>query len=103
MIDEKYLEAIKDKIVMAVSPEKIILFGSYATGKATEDSDLDLVVVWDTELNPHKRNVYLDGLFRNRDFSLDIFAFTKNEVERFKNTPGTLLYEAFHNGRVIYG
>ena len=41
MIDEKKLEKIKEKIVNAVSPEKIILFGSYARGKATGESDID--------------------------------------------------------------
>lgn len=103
MIDEKRLEEIKEKIVKAVSPEKIILFGSYATGTATEESDLDLLVIWDTDLNPHKRNLFLSRLFPKRDFSLDIFAFTKKEVERLKDIAGTILYEAFHNGKVIYG
>jgi len=103
MIDERKLDEIKEQIVKAVSPEKIILFGSYARGNATEESDIDLLVVWNTELNPHKRNVYLDSLFRERDFPLDIFAFTISETERFKHIPGTLLYEAFHNGKVIYG
>ncbi len=103
MIDEKRLEEIKEQIVKAVSPEKIILFGSYATGTATEESDLDLLVIWDTDLNPHKRNLFLSKLFPKRDFSLDIFAFTKKEVERLRDIAGTILYEAFHHGKVIYG
>lgn len=103
MINSQKLEEIKKKIVEAVFPEKIILFGSYAKGDATEESDIDIVVVWETDLNPHERNLFLDKLFSRRNFPLDIFAFTKKEVERLKDIPGTLLYEVFHYGKVIYG
>jgi len=103
MIDEKIIETIKKKIVAAVSPEKIILFGSYATGKATKESDLDLVVVWNSDLNSHERNIFLSKLFPKRNFSLDIFAFTRKEAEKLKDVAGTIVYEAFHHGKVIYG
>ena len=103
MIDEKKIDAIKNKIVNTVSPETIILFGSYAKGEPTEESDLDIVVIWDSDFNPHKRNLFLSRLFPGRDFSLDIFAFTKGEAEKLKNVKGTILYEAFHYGKVIYG
>lgn len=103
MINSQKLEEIKERIVRAVSPEKIILFGSYARENATEESDIDLLVVWDTALNHHERNLYLDGLFDNRDFPLDIFAFTRDEFKKFKDMPGTMLYEASHYGKLIYG
>lgn len=103
MLTEKKINEIKTKIVNAVYPEKILLFGSYARGDATKDSDLDLVVIWDTNLNPHQRNLFLSRLFPKRDFSLDIFAFTKKDAEMLGNIPGTILYEASHHGKVIYG
>jgi len=103
MVTAKKIEEIKEKIVKTIAPEKIILFGSYATGEATEESDIDLVVIWDSDLDHHKRNVFLSRLFPKRDFSLDIFAFTKKEAERLKDIAGTILYEAFHHGKVIYG
>ncbi len=103
MIDEIKIDEIKDKIVTTVSPEKIILFGSYAKGENTDESDLDIVVIWDSDFNPHKRNLFLSRLFPGRNFSLYIFAFTKGEAERLKDVKGTILYEAFHHGKVIYG
>jgi len=103
MIDDRKIDAIKDKIVTTVSPEKIILFGSYAKGENTDESDLDIVVIWDSGFNPHKRNLFLSRLFPGRNFSLDIFSFTKEEAERLKDVKGTILYEAFHHGKVIYG
>lgn len=102
MITEDKIEEIKEKIVKTISPKKIILFGSYAAGEAKEESDIDLVVIWDSDLNPHKRNLFLSRLFPKRNFSLDIFAFTKEEAEKLKDIVGTILYEAFHQGRVIY-
>ena len=102
MISNKTLEEIKQKIIKTVSPEKIILFGPYANGLPSHESDIDLVVIWDTDLNPHRRNVFLSRLFPKRDFSLDIFAFTKKEVERLRDIKGTILYEAFHHGKMIY-
>lgn len=103
MIDNNLIELIKEKIVQVVSPEKIILFGSYAKGMQSPDSDLDIFVIWDTDLEMHKRNVFLSRLFPMREFSLDIFAFNKKESEKLKNINGTIPYEAFHNGKVIYG
>lgn len=102
MITKKKIEEIKQKIIKTVFPEKIILFGSYATGRPTEESDIDLVVIWNSDLNPHKRSLFLSRLFPKRDFSLDVFAFTKEEAEKLKDVAGTIVYEAFHNGKVIY-
>ena len=58
MITKKKIEEIKQKIIKTVFPEKIILFGSYATGRPTEESDIDLVVIWNSDLNPHKRSLF---------------------------------------------
>ena len=38
-----------EKIVRAIKPKKIVLFGSYAHGRPTPDSDVDLLIVWDTD------------------------------------------------------
>ena len=101
--NDNIIQKIVDKIVDSISPDKIILFGSQAKGKINQDSDIDILVIWDTELNPHKRNVYLSRLFPHRDFSLDIFAFTNKEYSQLKDIPGTIIYEAFQNGKILYG
>jgi len=54
---EIYLKEIINKIITEFSPQKIILFGSYAYGHPTADSDIDLLIVMDTDLMPHKRAV----------------------------------------------
>ncbi|MEK6647574.1 MAG: nucleotidyltransferase domain-containing protein [Candidatus Firestonebacteria bacterium] len=102
MLNVRKIEEIKEKIIKAISPEKIILFGSYGRGKVTEDSDVDLVVIWNSNLNPHKRNMKIRRLFPHRNFSLDVFVFTPEEEKKYKNIIGTILHTAFIEGKLIY-
>jgi len=46
------IKAIVEQIVSRFHPEKVILFGSYAHGEPTADSDVDLLIVMETEENP---------------------------------------------------
>ncbi|MBI5213097.1 MAG: nucleotidyltransferase domain-containing protein [Nitrospirae bacterium] len=102
MITEDKIEEIKDKIVKTVSPEKIILFGSYATGEAKEESDIDLVVIWDSPANHHQRNMQIRRLFPRRNFSLDVFVFTPQEEAKYKDIKGTIVYTATTKGKILY-
>jgi len=102
MVNKGILEVIKQKIVQAVSPEKIILFGSYATGNATKDSDVDLVIIWDSPINQHQRNMKIRRLFPHRDFSLDVFVFTPEEERKYKDIKGTILNTAHREGILLY-
>ncbi len=97
------IDQLKERIAQAMKPEKIFLFGSYAEDRATEDSDVDLVVVMDSALAPHQRNVALKRLFPRRSFSLDAFVFTPLEFARYKDIPGTIVYNATHHGKLLYG
>jgi predicted nucleotidyltransferase len=45
MIDAAQIRQVSDEIARRFQPERIILFGSYAYGTPTEDSDVDLLVV----------------------------------------------------------
>lgn len=64
------------KIVNTVSPETIILFGSYAKGGHTEESDLDIVVIWDSDIfyEPtlnEAQNAYKVAIKKDRDSVLN--------------------------------
>ncbi|ACM19492.1 nucleotidyltransferase, putative [Geotalea daltonii FRC-32] len=97
------LERLKERITEVMHPDKIYLFGSYANGNATDESDVDILVVMDSELPPHKRNVAVKRLFPQRTFSLDAFVYTPQEFARYKDIPGTLIYNAAHYGRLLHG
>lgn len=103
----KHIEDLREQIVRAVNPQKIILFGSYAYGEPSADSDLDLLVIMPLEVSPHrqafeirrqiKAPMPLDLLVRTPEFVAQRLAwgdfFLKEVVEQ-----GTLLYESDHAG-----
>lgn len=97
------IDHLRDRIAEALHPEKIFLFGSYAEGTATEESDVDLLVVAESEFASHKRNIALKRLFPRRRFSLDAFVYTPSEYLKYKDVPGTIAYSAAHSGKLIYG
>ncbi|MBI5236053.1 MAG: nucleotidyltransferase domain-containing protein [Deltaproteobacteria bacterium] len=99
---EGYLKEAVRKILSIGVAEKIILFGSYAYGKPTTDSDIDLMVVMDTNERPHKRSVALRKALKGLGIPKDIIVKTPEEFKRFKDIVGTIVYTAAHRGRVIY-
>lgn len=82
------------------NPEKIILFGSYASGKPGEYSDVDLIVIKKTSKQFHDRQIEARMLLET-DTPLDIFIFTPDEFEKHKNT-NLFLKEASIKGKIIY-
>lgn len=47
--NEEIINEVTQRITAQIRPESIILFGSLARGEAREDSDIDLLIVWDEE------------------------------------------------------
>ncbi|WP_218252137.1 nucleotidyltransferase domain-containing protein [Candidatus Magnetobacterium casense] len=99
---EALLMEITRRIATMFDPERIILFGSYAGGTATSDSDIDLMIVMRTSEMPHKRAVSIRRILRDIDIPKDIVVRTPEEFEQFKDIVGTLIYPAAHRGRVLY-
>lgn len=102
MITEEIIEQIKNKIVENFTPEKIILFGSQATGEATKGSDIDLLIIMNTDENPYKRNLLVRRIFSKRSFSLDVFVFTPDEEKIFRDVKGTIINTALTKGKILY-
>lgn len=103
VLSQQEIEEIRNKIVHEVNPQKIYIFGSYARENAGEESDIDLLVIMDSTLNPHQRNLKIKKLFRRRRFSLDAFVYTPEEAMKYKEIPGTILHNAVYQGKLIYG
>lgn len=79
-LPEKVQEVIQ-RIVEGYDPEKIIIFGSYARGDWTEDSDLDVLVVKETEERPFDRIGSVSGACWPRKLAMDIVVKTPQEIE----------------------
>lgn len=102
MDTENYLKEAVKRIVGVFHPDKIILFGSYAYGVPNADSDIDLLVVMDSDLQPHKRSVPVRKALRDLGIPKDVIVKTPDEFSKFKDILGTIVYTAAHKGRVLY-
>jgi predicted nucleotidyltransferase len=100
-VDEKVLEQVVKRIVEAVAPEKIIVFGSAARGEMGPDSDLDLLIV--------KSGVHRLATAQMIEHSLigitiptDIVVATPKDIEAHKNTIGLIYRPALQEGKILY-
>jgi len=102
-VTPEVVEYVCNQIVEDINPRQVVLFGSQATGDATSESDLDLLVVHDgTETNRAVRR-RLDRLFLNRRFGLDLIVRTPLEVERNLADSNPFYTEhIFGKGVVVY-
>ena len=102
-ITNELITYIIDKIVWEIHPEKIILFGSHATGTATKDSDLDLFIIKDGEEENREIRRKIDLLLFGRRFGIDIIVRKPQEVEaNLKDNNPFYIYHIFKDGKVIY-
>ena len=101
-MDRKQVEEIAARIVEKFHPIRIVLFGSHARGDQTEDSDLDLFVEMETERRAPERAIEVSSLFGLRRWPLDLVVYTPAEVNRLKNSHGTLLSMIEGEGEVLY-
>jgi predicted nucleotidyltransferase len=81
IIDKTLIQQIASRIVEKFDPLRIILFGSYARHNATIDSDIDLFIEMDTDKRPPERSIEISRLFGLRDWAMDIFVYTPDEVK----------------------
>jgi len=102
-VTENLIQEIKDKIVENVLPLKIILFGSYAYGEPRKGSDLDLLIVKQSNLPRRKRAKEVRHLFRDYFIPMDILVYTPQEIERFKDVKSAFIQTVLKKGRVLYG
>lgn len=95
------LPAAIENLIRTVNPQKIILFGSYAYGNPTPDSDVDLLVIWDSNQPRRERVVQASLALYPRDFPVDIIVHTPQEIEE-RQTHSFFLREILAKGKVLY-
>jgi predicted nucleotidyltransferase len=102
LVTRELLRAITRRIVEAIQPEKVILFGSYAYGEPTLDSDIDLLVVKQSRKRPAERARVISALFLHRRFGLDILVRTPNELQERLRIGDYFFREITQKGKVLY-
>jgi len=100
MVEIRDIKAAARKIAQAFGPERIILFGSYAYRKPSEDSDVDfLVLVKGNRVHDDALKIRLAVDF---DFPVDILVRSPNEFERRIEMGDCFLREIRDKGRILY-
>lgn len=98
------LKKILDKLITDYQPERVILFGSYAWGLPHEDSDLDLLIIKETEARP------LDRCYETRMMvsevqgttPVDIFVLTPREMDDRLAVMDPFVQEIVNRGIELY-
>jgi len=99
---EKINEAI-NRIVKNINPEKIILFGSYASGNPSEDSDLDILVIKEMKMARYKRSREVKKYLRGIKIPIDVIVYTKKEIKEWEDTKTAFIKQAIKQGKLLYG
>lgn len=102
MVAINTIEECARQIGRQFGAERVILFGSYAEGSPTEDSDIDLLVVAETSLPANKRYPAVRRLVADVPAAFDIVVKTPDEYDRFRSVVNNIVYFADKYGRVVY-
>ena len=102
MIDNYQINEVIAKIVTRFNPDKIIIFGSCASGVQNNDSDLDILIVQNSDLPMHQRGFDIRMSLRGTLIPMDILIYTKTEFEQEKNKNFSFLNSAMKNSKIMY-
>jgi predicted nucleotidyltransferase len=101
-VDETLLNEIVRRVLTVARPDKIILFGSAATGQMNKDSDIDLLIVEPVVENTRHRSVEINRALGDVSYPVDVIVMRTERFEQTKRFIGGIAYPANKYGRVIY-
>mgnify|MGYP001560838858 FL=1 len=99
---KKEVERLSERIKNDYRPEKIFVFGSFARGKITADSDVDFFIIKKTAKPRSERQREVSRLLIDRQIPVDILVFTPSEVERRKKMGDFFVIDILKTGKLIY-
>lgn len=97
------LEEIVQRLVVALKPKQVFLFGSYAYGEPNQDSDIDLLVVVPHSDKPsHRRATEAYRALRGILVPTDVIVLTEEEIERKQTVRSSLVSQVLREGILLY-
>ncbi len=101
-VEESLLAEIVRRVLSAVQPDRIILFGSAATGRMSKDSDIDLLIVDPAPGNTRQESVRIRRALGDVGYPVDVIVIATDRFEATRNLIGGIAYPANKYGRVLY-
>ena len=103
LVTPEKVHAVVGRLIEMAHPKQIILFGSYARGKITENSDLDVLIVAGDEVeNTRRESVRLRGALKEIEMPIDIVVVRESTFQKLSDTPGLIYEEARRTGLLVY-
>ena len=102
VIDEATIQKAADLLRDAAPGATVILFGSFARGDPGPDSDLDFLVVEPRVDSQVDEMVRLRDVLRPLRVPADVLVVSEERFGRWSDAPGSVYYEAAHEGRVFH-
>lgn len=100
-IPEDVIRSLVRQIAEKFHPHKIILFGSYAYGKPHPESDVDLLVIMDTNLKESQQALEIRR-YLNIMFGLDLLVYSPERLAQRLEWGDSFLQEIVSKGIVLY-
>ena len=100
-MQKNIINLITEKIQKQLQPQAIYLFGSYAYGTPTKDSDIDLLVVMDSTESKRQRQIFVRNMLRSIHCPKDILVRTPQEVDSVKDDKYAVETIAINKGKRI--
>jgi predicted nucleotidyltransferase len=101
-VNPALLAEVVDHLRATGNPLKIVLFGSHARGDAHAESDLDLLIIEESDLPRYKRSPRyfkaLAGIFPTKDITV----WTPAEIRDWSAVPNAFVTSALREGKVLY-
>jgi len=101
LISFSQIQAFSQQIAEKFQPERIILFGSYAYGQPTEDSDVDLLVILPFDEMPVQKAIAIRRQIKS-SFPLDLIARTAEQIQKRLEMGDFFIQDIMEKGRVLY-
>ena len=90
-----------DPIFQKSKVKKAFLFGSYATGKETKRSDLDLMIIMNTSKRFFERYDQFDEIYNTfKGYAIDLLIYTPEELEKISHRK--FIKDILYKGKIIY-
>jgi predicted nucleotidyltransferase len=102
VVDEAILSEIVQRLVEAIHPDKIILFGSRARGDTHAQSDVDLLIIKASQESAYRRVGDLYVVLYGIGVPIDVLWYTPEEIEEWSGVRSHVTTRALREGRVLY-
>ena len=101
---EKVINDIVDRLSVSYRPERIVLFGSFAYGQPTKDSDIDLLIIKETGERPIDRRVAVRRLAHDprRRIPFSPLVLTPQEVRQRLDAGDPFIRDILTRGETLY-